>query len=106
MFSQPRSSVCPTLSKKGANFANRPIAGTFGEARALYEADLAANHTLKETGKLYRRKDRLDEMPNTSELPCGRNRVARIIQETSLKNTFNHDSKHLKQKSPGFSEGC
>ena len=32
------------------------VAGTFAEARALYEADLESDHTLKDTSKLYRRK--------------------------------------------------
>jgi len=35
--------------------AARPIAGTFGEARAKYEADIDADHTLKDASKLYRR---------------------------------------------------
>lgn len=35
--------------------AARPVAGTFGEARALYEAGIAADHTLKDGSKLYRR---------------------------------------------------
>ena len=34
--------------------AARPLAGTFGEARAQFEADLQADHTLKEASKLYR----------------------------------------------------
>jgi hypothetical protein len=42
--------------KKKHKLAAHPIAGTFGEARALYEAELAADHTLKDTSKLYRRK--------------------------------------------------
>ncbi|MGO9477671.1 MAG: tyrosine-type recombinase/integrase [Limisphaerales bacterium] len=46
----------PDFIKKRRKLAARPIAGTFGEARALYEADLTADHTLKETSKLYRRK--------------------------------------------------
>ena len=46
----------PDFIKKRRKLANRPIVGTFGEARALYEADLATDHTLKETSKLYRRK--------------------------------------------------
>jgi len=46
----------PDFIKKKQKRAARPIAGTFAEARANYEADLAADHTLKETGKLYRRK--------------------------------------------------
>ena len=33
----------------------RPVAGTFGEARALYVADLDADHSLKESSKAYRR---------------------------------------------------
>lgn len=33
----------------------RPVAGTFGEARAYYEADVDADHTLKEGSKSYRR---------------------------------------------------
>ncbi len=40
--------------KKKHKLANRPISGTFGEARALYEADIAADHTLKDGSKLYR----------------------------------------------------
>lgn len=36
--------------------AARPLSGTFAEARVLYEADLEAEHSLKETSKLYRRK--------------------------------------------------
>jgi hypothetical protein len=32
-----------------------PEAGTFAEARALYENDLAANHTLAEKSRAYRR---------------------------------------------------
>lgn len=42
--------------KKKHKRAARPITGTFAAARAIYEAELAADHTLKETGKLYRRK--------------------------------------------------
>ena len=41
--------------KKKRKRAARPIAGTFGEARALFEADLEADHTLKDGSKLYRR---------------------------------------------------
>jgi integrase len=35
--------------------AARPVAGTFAEAVALYEARIAADHTLKDGSKLYRR---------------------------------------------------
>jgi len=41
--------------KKKRKQAARPIAGTVGEALALYEADTAADHTLKDGSKLYRR---------------------------------------------------
>jgi integrase len=41
--------------KKKRRAAARPISGTFGEARALYESDLEADHTLKEGSKRYRR---------------------------------------------------
>jgi integrase len=42
--------------KKKRKRAAHPIAGTFAAARATYETELAADHTLKDTGKLYRRK--------------------------------------------------
>lgn len=42
--------------KSNRKRASRPVAGTFAEARALYEIDLAGDHTLKDTSKLYRRK--------------------------------------------------
>jgi integrase len=41
--------------KKKRKRAARPIAGTFAEARALYEAEVNADHTLKDGSKLYRR---------------------------------------------------
>lgn len=41
------------IKKKRKNSA-RPVAGTFAEARALYEADVNADHTLKDGSKLYR----------------------------------------------------
>lgn len=41
--------------KKKRKRANRPITGTFSEARALYEAEVNADHTLKDASKLYRR---------------------------------------------------
>ena len=44
------------LFKKKLKRVAHPIAGTFAAARATYEAELEADHTLKETGKLYRRK--------------------------------------------------
>lgn len=50
----------------------RPVAGTFGEARALYEADLVADHTLKDGSKLYRRnciKALLHTWPGLDALP-------------------------------------
>ena len=42
--------------KKKRKRAAHPVTGTFSAARAAYETELAADHTLKETGKLYRRK--------------------------------------------------
>ena len=42
--------------KKKQKRAAHPIAGTFAAARVTYETELEADHTLKETGKLYRRK--------------------------------------------------
>jgi integrase len=42
--------------KKKRKRAAHPVTGTFAAARAAYETELAADHTLKETGKLYRRK--------------------------------------------------
>ena len=42
--------------KKKRKRAAHPVTGTFAAARSAYEAELAADHTLKETGKLYRRK--------------------------------------------------
>ncbi len=42
--------------KKKRRRAAHPVAGTFTAARVLFESDLAADHTLKESGKLYRRK--------------------------------------------------
>lgn len=43
------------IKKKRRRAAN-PISGTFDAARAAFEAELAPDHTLKERGKLYRRK--------------------------------------------------
>jgi integrase len=40
--------------KKKQKSAARPVMGTFGEARAHYEAQIAADHTLKDGSKLYR----------------------------------------------------
>jgi len=48
--------VLPDFIKKKRKRAARPIAGTVAEARAIYETELESDHTLKETGKLYRRK--------------------------------------------------
>ena len=42
--------------KKKRRRTAHPVSGTFAAARELYEADLAADHTLKESAKLYRRK--------------------------------------------------
>lgn len=42
--------------KKKRKRAAHPVTGTFAAARKAYEAELAADHTLKESGKLYRRK--------------------------------------------------
>jgi integrase len=41
--------------KKKQKRAARPVTGTFAEARTLYEAEVNADHTLKEGSKLYRR---------------------------------------------------
>ena len=41
--------------KKKRKQANRPVAGTFGEARQQYEAETEAEHTLAPGSKLYRR---------------------------------------------------
>ena len=41
--------------KKKLKRAARPVTGTFAEARALYETEVNADHTLKEGSKLYRR---------------------------------------------------
>ena len=41
--------------KKKRKVVARPVVGTFGEARTLFEADLEADHTLKDGSKLYRR---------------------------------------------------
>lgn len=46
----------PDWIKKKAKRAAKPVSGTFAEARALYEADLDNDHTIKETSKIYRRK--------------------------------------------------
>jgi hypothetical protein len=35
--------------------AARPVAGSFAEARSLYESDIEADHILKDGSKLYRR---------------------------------------------------
>ena len=40
--------------KKKVKRAARPVAGTVGEAIAIYEAETAADHTLKDGSKLYR----------------------------------------------------
>lgn len=40
--------------KKKRKSTSRPVMGTFAEARALYEADVNADHTLKDGSKLYR----------------------------------------------------
>jgi len=45
----------PDFIKKKRKLAARPIAGTFGEARAQFEADTEADHTLKDGSKVYRR---------------------------------------------------
>jgi len=42
--------------KKKRKRAASPIIGTFAEARAKYETETDADHTLKETSKLYRRR--------------------------------------------------
>jgi hypothetical protein len=44
------------FTKKKRKSVAHPITGTFAAARELYEAELTADHTLKETGKIYRRK--------------------------------------------------
>jgi integrase len=45
----------PDFIKRKRKRAAMPIRGTFGEGRSLYEADIEADHTLKEGSKLYRR---------------------------------------------------
>lgn len=43
------------FAKEQRRKAARPVAGTFAEARALYEAAIDADHTLRDGSKLYRR---------------------------------------------------
>lgn len=43
------------FTKEQRRKAARPVAGTFAEARALYEASIEIDHTLKDGSKLYRR---------------------------------------------------
>jgi integrase len=45
----------PDFIKKKLKTANRPITGTFGEARAAYETEVAADYALMDGSKLYRR---------------------------------------------------
>jgi hypothetical protein len=56
MFSPPPSFFLAISFEKKRKRAAHPVAGTFAAARAEYETELEADHTLKETGKLYRRK--------------------------------------------------
>jgi len=46
----------PDFIKAKQKQFTRLVVGTFAEARGFYEADLTADHTLKASGKLYRRK--------------------------------------------------
>jgi integrase len=58
--------------KKKRKRATQPVAGTFGKARALYEVELEADHTLKATSKLYRRmciKALLHSWPELDAMP-------------------------------------
>jgi len=55
VFTKAKLRLPDFIKAKQKQFA-RPVVGTFAEARGLYEADLTADHTLKESGKLYRRK--------------------------------------------------
>jgi integrase len=45
----------PDFIKKKMKAANRQVAGTFGEARVKFETELAADHTLMDGSKKYRR---------------------------------------------------
>ncbi len=61
----------PDFIKARRKTVDRPIAGTFGEARTKYEAEIAADHTLKNGSKLYRRncvKALLRTWPGINEL--------------------------------------
>jgi len=46
----------PDFIKKKRKLASRPVVGTFAAARVLYENELNADHMLKETARIYRRK--------------------------------------------------
>jgi integrase len=54
VFTTAKLLLCDFIKKKQKRAA-RPVAGTFAEARAIYEAEVNADHTLKEGSKLYRR---------------------------------------------------
>jgi integrase len=61
----------PDFIKAKRKTVDRPIIGTFGEARAKYEVEVAADHTLKDGSKLYRRncvKALLRTWPGIDEL--------------------------------------
>jgi integrase len=58
--------------KKKRKIVARPIVGTFGEARALFKADLEADHTLRDASKRYREysiKALLRTWPELDTLP-------------------------------------
>jgi hypothetical protein len=46
----------PDFIQKKHKLAGRPVLGTFAAARVLYENELTADHSIKETAKIYRRK--------------------------------------------------
>jgi len=71
--------------KKKRKEAGRVVLGTFAAARALYEADLAADHTLKETAKLYPISRRRDNWQCQYQLPP-RNRP--LLVQTRLEQRY------------------
>jgi integrase len=79
--------------KKKRKRASHPVPGTFAVAREAYEAELAADHTLKESSKLYRRNcilsltrswPELDALPPTKvTVPNCREWAARLAAKYS-----------------------
>jgi integrase len=62
----------PDFIKEKVKTANRHLSGTLGEARSNYETELAADHTLRDGSKRYRRnciKALLRTWPGIDELP-------------------------------------